>query len=211
MDRGAWRATVYGVPKSWTRNTLHFLFCRGQQNALLADWEGLNKSPEFPLSAESKHLLSLHPFPSSCWHADRTAGAPQPQPLTSRLLSQVRKQSDNVFKPEFPFLAALLLCVPLKKWKIRTPRKAFPALASVSLGTATRALHYHYVCWYSTINSEALKANMLTYPQLRSSTLHYHYECWYSTLNNEALKANMLTYPQLRSSTLQGEKFTNGC
>ena len=171
MDRGAWQATVYGVPKSWTRNTLHFLFCRGQQNALLADWEGLNKSPEFPLSAESKHLVSLHPFSSPCWHADRTAGAPQPQPLTSRLLSQVRKQSDNVFKPEFPFLAALLLCVPLKKWKIRTPRKAFPALASVSLGTATRALHYHYVCWYSTLNSEALKANMLTYPQLRSSTL----------------------------------------
>ena len=25
---GAWRATVYGVTKSWTRNAFHFLFCR---------------------------------------------------------------------------------------------------------------------------------------------------------------------------------------
>ena len=95
--------------QSWTRNAFHFLFCRGQQNALLADWKDLNKSPEFLLSPESKHLLSLHRFSSSCWHADRTAGAPQPQPLTSRLFSQVRKQPDNLFKPEFPFLAALLL------------------------------------------------------------------------------------------------------
>ena len=62
MDRGAWRAAVYGAAKSWTCNTFHFLFCRGQQNALLADWKGLNKSPEFLLSAESKNLLSLDPF-----------------------------------------------------------------------------------------------------------------------------------------------------
>ena len=180
MDRGAWRATVYGVPKSWTCNTLHFLFCRGQQKALLADWEGLNKSRVSTLSWEETPFVSS-PFLFFLLACCRTAGAPQPQPLTSRLLSQVRKQSDNVFKPEFPFLAALLLCVPLKKWKIRTPRKAFPALASVSLGTAPRARHYHYECWYSTLNSEALKAHTLTYPQLRSSTLQgekFTNGCW---------------------------------